>query len=157
MQTLRLLRTVSPQLLDLTLQNYLSALRSSSNLSLPLTRSHAVSTTPKSDIDLVTGARLETAARALEVAERLYMMGETKDGNGFGSAVINIIGALNEGVVGDIVEPSLLHSGSAKGDAKAHVWESGMRRILEVVQERMCNPRFTLALDAGRIAVDTDT
>lgn len=131
LQTLRLISRTSPELLDVTLANLLTALRTSSDLCLPLSP-------PASFEEKTTAGRLETAARALDVGEirTLYVRSNDHDrtsvGRGYGSAFVEILQALNEGVVNSTV----VLSGSGSSSSGGQVWEEGLRRVLDFLRDR---------------------
>jgi hypothetical protein len=123
LQTLRLLRRLSPGLLEASLGSHLQALKTSTDLSLPL---HV----PASLEEKTIAGRLETSARALEVVEIMYCEGdmsaveEADAGGQCARAYIQILVALNEGVLNSTVAPS-----SSDRSNKGQVWEEGLRRM----------------------------
>lgn len=129
-QTLRLLSKLSPELLNISFENLLSALRTSSDLCLPLNP-------PSSFEEKTTAGRLETSARALEVVEVQHCDASSDNddshskGKLFAADFVEILVALNEGVVNSTV--ILSASGSSKG---GHVWEEGLRRVLAILSYR---------------------
>jgi hypothetical protein len=115
-------------LLDAALNNHLEALKTSSNLALPLD-------VPAGFEEKTTAGRLETSSRALEVVEIKYRANTAASEQGdqgcdCARAFIGIIGALNEGVV------SSATSGTIGGSSKGQIWEDGLRRILDLLLGR---------------------
>lgn len=174
MQTLRLLRKISPELLHVTFDNYLSDLRTSSNLSLPLQLSVSSASGPSAVASLdpdtkLTAGRLETASRTLEVCEFRYTQESSNDtagratsqdelarnarsrGKAFAEALIEIVNALNEGVFSDTV---VLPPGGSTG---GQVWEGGMTRVLELLKDgEFVHPPKPAALVTDKFAGSVD-
>lgn len=130
-QTLRLLLRLSPELLDTSFQNLLSALRTSTDLSLPLNP-------PTSLEEKTTAGRLETSSRALEVSEikSCRLFSDTRHdaaglGSHFGADFVEILLALNEGVVNSTV----VLSGSEGRSTGGQVWEEGLRRVSAILND----------------------
>jgi hypothetical protein len=127
-QTLRLLQRVSPDLLGASLNNHLQALKSSSDLSLPLR-------VPANLEEKTISGRLETSGRALEVIEVMFcQMAETThdemdNGERFARSFVDIVAALNEGVMNSAVRAETIGGLGSKGQ----VWEEGLRRILAIL------------------------
>ena len=127
-QTLRLLQRVSPDLLEASLNNHLQALKSSSDLSLPLR-------VPANLEEKTILGRLETSGRALEVVEVMHCpMSEVKhdeidNGERFARSFVDIVAALNEGVMNSVVRTESIGGLGSKGQ----VWEEGLRRILAIL------------------------
>ena len=131
-QTLRLLKRLSPELLEASLNNHLRALKTSTDLSLPL---HA----PTSLEEKTIAGRLETSGRALEVVEIMYCGKDTyvvekrdnrDDGSRCARAFVQILVALNEGVLNSAATP-----GSSDRSHKGQVWEVGLRRMSRILED----------------------
>lgn len=131
-QTLRLLKRLSPELLEASLNNHLRALRTSTDLSLPL---HA----PSSLEEKTIAGRLETSGRALEVVEIMYCDKDTyavekgdngDDGGRCARAFVQILVALNEGVLNSAATPE-----SSGRSHKGQVWEEGLRRMSRILED----------------------
>jgi hypothetical protein len=127
-QTLRLLQRISPELLGASLNNHLQALKTSSDLSLPL----------RVPIDLeekTIAGRLETSGRALEVVEVMYCQvpdathNKMDNGEQCARSFVDIVAALNEGVMNSTVRAE---SNGGLG-SKGQVWEEGLRRMLAIL------------------------
>jgi hypothetical protein len=131
-KTLGLLSKLSRELLNVSFENLLSALRTSSDLCLPLNP-------PSSFEGKTTAGRLETSSRALEVAEIQHcnVTGNHEEpftmGRHFAADFVEILLALNEGVVNSTV--ILTGSGPSTG---GQVWEEGLRRVLAMLSNRKC-------------------
>jgi hypothetical protein len=128
-QTLSLLYRLLPDLLSVTFDNLLTALRTSSDLALPLEP-------PTSLGAKTTAGRLETSGRALEVAELLHCRytatHDGEDGQHFAEAVVEIVAALNEGVVNSASAPLDQGGLASKG---GQVWEEGLRRVIATLSD----------------------
>lgn len=126
-QTLRLLERLSPQLLEASLSNHLKALKTSSDLSLPLK-------VPANLEEKTIAGRLETSSRALEVVEMMYCQtveitsDDMENGHQCARSFVDIVAALNEGVLNSAITES--RGGLA---SKGQVWEGGLRRILAIL------------------------
>ncbi|ORY23802.1 armadillo-type protein [Naematelia encephala] len=115
--TLRLLRNVSPELLDMTFESLCSSIQDSTDLFLPVTLPQNV--TP--DAKLIMG-RWETAGRALDVLEVQYC-GEPESrasdaGKAFASGFMRLT--------------QVLKAGGAEND----VWDDGIRRVLTSIKNQ---------------------
>jgi hypothetical protein len=127
-QTLRLLQRISPDLLRASLKNHLQALKTSSDLSLPLR-------VPADLEEKTIAGRLETSGRALEVVEIMYCQvpeathNEMDNGGQCARSFVDIVAALNEGVMN-----SAVRAGNSGGlGSKGQVWEEGLRRMLAIL------------------------
>lgn len=120
---------MSPDLLNVSFDNLLSALRTSSDLCLPLNP-------PTSFEEKTTVGRLETSSRALEVSEIQHYGSVDKQaqsstkGRQLAADFVEILMALNEGVVNSTV--ILTSPGSMTG---GQVWEEGLRRVLAILND----------------------
>ena len=129
---------MSPELLDITFGNLLTALRTSSDLSLPLNP-------PVSFEEKTTAGRLETSSRALEVAEMQYCSGTDQTdevrlrGGQFAGAFVEILATLNEGVVNSTAILS-----SKSGSTVGQIWEDGLRKVLAIWTDRKPSLRCSL-------------
>jgi hypothetical protein len=127
-QTLRLLQRISPELLGASLNNHLQALKTSSDLSLPLR-------VPINLEEKTIAGRLETSGRALEVVEVMYCQvpdathNEMDNGEQCARSFVDIVAALNEGVMNSTVRAE---SNGGLG-SKGQVWEEGLRRMLAIL------------------------
>jgi hypothetical protein len=140
-QTLRLLQRVSPDLLGASLNNHLQALKSSSDLSLPLR-------VPANLEEKTISGRLETSGRALEVVEVMHCQmsevthDEMDNGERFARSCVDIVAALNEGVINSAVRAENIGGLGSKGQ----VWEEGLRRILAMLDRSELYPKpFSLS------------
>jgi hypothetical protein len=129
LQTLRLLQRLSPGLLETSLGNHLQALKTSTDLSLPLD-------VPANLAEKTIAGRLETSGRALEVVEVMFCQQppsshQLENGLQCALSFVDIVAALNEGVQNTVVG-SDSHGGLG---SKGQVWEEGLRRMLLVVAE----------------------
>lgn len=131
-QTLRLLKRLSEELLEASLNNHLRALKTSSDLSLPL---HV----PTSLEEKTIAGRLETSGRALEVIEIMYRDKDTyvveegdngDDGSRCARAFVLILVALNEGVLSSAATPE-----ASDRSHKGQVWEEGLRRMSRILED----------------------
>jgi hypothetical protein len=127
-QTLRLLQRISPELLGASLNNHSQALKTSSDLSLPLL-------VPINLGEKTIAGRLETSGRALEVVEVMYCQvpdathNEMDNGEQCARSFVDIVAALNEGVMNSTVRAE---SNGGLG-SKGQVWEEGLRRMLAIL------------------------
>jgi hypothetical protein len=127
-QTLRLLQRISPDLLRMSLNNHLQALKSSSDLSLPLR-------VPTNLEEKTIAGRLETSGRALEVVEVMCCQmpeathNKMDNGGQCARSFVDIVAALNEGVMNSAVRAD---NGGGLG-SKGQVWEEGLRRMLVIL------------------------
>lgn len=117
---MRLLDTLSPDLLTISFDNLLESLRTSSDLCLPLGLAEDASLEDK-----LRAGRNTTALRLIEVAEVQADLtegdSESIAGWPFGAAVLRVLNALHES-----------HEKGSGG-----LWEDGLRRILEGLRTRM--------------------
>jgi hypothetical protein len=110
------------------LDNHLQALKTSSDLSLPLR-------VPTNLEEKTIAGRLETSSRALEVVEVMYCQmpeathNEMHNGNECARSFVDIVAALNEGVMNSAVRAE---SSGGLG-SKGQVWEEGLRRMLAIL------------------------
>jgi hypothetical protein len=127
-QTLSLLQRISPDLLEASLNNHLKALKTSSDLSLPMR-------VPANLEGKTIAGRLETSGRALEVVEVMYCQvpdatrNEMDNGDQCARSFVNIVSALNEGVMNSAVRTE---SSGGLG-SEGQVWEEGLRRMLAIL------------------------
>lgn len=92
---------------------------------------------PEAFEEKTTAGRLETSSRALEVAELQYCSTSPKEndedlGKHFAASFVEILLALNEGVVNSTV----VLSGSGASSSGGQVWEEGLRRVLALIESR---------------------
>nr|XP_019047754.1 hypothetical protein I302_04371 [Kwoniella bestiolae CBS 10118]OCF26684.1 hypothetical protein I302_04371 [Kwoniella bestiolae CBS 10118] len=102
--TIKLLQKLSSELPNMVLQTHLDSIRSSTNLSLPLTLADRLTIEERMKI-----GKYETASRALEVVEVQY----EEDGRRYASGVLDVLDTLN-----------------SKTKGKGSVWDEGARRVL---------------------------